>query len=165
MFGLFAAAATFVATAGQIVGPVTVRPSTPEELAWIASLSPAETGDWRLVSDTPGSAVGIDVANIERQGANRVVWLARTAANADALLAYSLMKLELDCSAGRARPLWFEALTASGATVAGFRPEDGFLPYEAASGGARFAAVACDGESLPGPGLPTHQAFAAANPR
>jgi hypothetical protein len=143
-----------------------IRQGTPEEAAaaraaFAPNIAPSG-GDWRIISRTSDSAVAMDVAHIGEQGSMRTIWIARAGGRSTPMPgAYALMRLELDCTSGVARPRWFAIHSASGATALGFESPDDFETYEDNSGAARIAATACSGEIIDGPGFPTHQAFAA----
>jgi len=165
MIWLLASAALLVGN-GQDAQPlITERPGTAADVRELGVTLPPERGDWRIVSTDTGAAVALDVANIERRETIRTIWIARTAVNGRPADAYSVASLEMDCRAGKARPIWFARHNASGAMIAGFAPQRPAEPYESMSGGAQIAAAVCGGQELAGPGLQTHQAFATANPR
>tara|TARA_R110002051_G_C8495319_1_gene463861 strand:- start:110 stop:616 length:507 start_codon:yes stop_codon:yes gene_type:complete len=146
-----------------------VRPGAPEDsAAAVAALAPnipPAGGDWRVLQSTSEGATAIDVANIDEQGSLRTVWIAVAGwAPAGPPGSYALSRLELDCAAGTARPLWFAIRAPGGDLIYGFQPSGEPEAYDANSGGASIAATACHGEVLDGPGFPTHQAFAASVP-
>ena len=162
IFALFAATLAWSGASQDVV-----RPSTPEEAAavvaaFVPNVPPTE-GDWRVLDASPTSTMAMDVAHIGEQGSLRTVWIAYAGRfTGGPPGAYALSRLELDCAAGTARPVWFTIRAASGAHLYGFTPSEGFMAYEAGSGGALIAARACREAVLDGPGYATHQAFAAA---
>ena len=162
IFALFAATLAWSGASQDVV-----RLATPEEaaaaVAAYAPNVPPAAGDWRVLDATPASTMAMDVAHIGEQGSLRTVWIAYAGRfTGGPPGAYALSRLELDCAAGTARPLWFTIRAASGAHLYGFKPSDGFMAYEAGSGGALIAATACNDTVPDGPGFATHQAFAAA---
>ncbi len=122
---------------------------------------PPATGDWRILSQADGRAIGLDVAHVETQGQTRLAWVVLVTARSRPG-SYAVTRMEIDCSARSNRALWFGVRIGPDDPVAGAAMDDEARPFDEGSTPAAIARVVCDNGVLPGPGATTPQAFAAA---
>jgi len=143
---------------------VRLTETTPAERAELrARTEPSDEGEWRALSNLVNPAVALDITHVEREGDLRTFWIARTGGMDEITPgAYMVVRMQIDCEARSARPLWMAVRAPSGTNIFGQAAHDEFVSYEGQSGGAGIAAVVCEGVTPTGLSFATHQAFAAA---